>query len=331
MAGTGTRLQPIAASRLRRAWRFVRSRRASGQSLPEFALILPILLLLTLVAVDFGRIYLGYINLQNMARIAANYAANNPNAWLLNDSATITKYQNQVKADAAATNCTLSPATPANPTFSDANGDGTAYGLGDRASVAFTCTFKVITPIISNIVGGNVSVSASAVFPVKSALTGAGGGGACTPPVARISAAPTTGTAPLDVTFADASTGGPGTAWTWDFGDGTPTSGAKNPGVHTFTASGTYVVTLTVSNLCASSVTSPGTTISVSVAGPALCTVPDLSHGSPKFSEAQAIWNAAGFTTTVVRGTGNNDFNIKSQSIVAGSSVPCTSTITVNG
>src|SRR6185503_5113295 len=49
--------------------------RARGQSLVEFALILPILLLLALIAVDFGRIYLGWINLQNEARIAADFGA----------------------------------------------------------------------------------------------------------------------------------------------------------------------------------------------------------------------------------------------------------------
>ena len=43
--------------------------------------MIPILLFLTLIALDFGRVYLGYINLQNMARIAANFAANNPTAW----------------------------------------------------------------------------------------------------------------------------------------------------------------------------------------------------------------------------------------------------------
>src|SRR6476659_5639717 len=52
-----------------------------GQSLVEFALVLPVMLLLMLTALDFGRVYLGYINLQNMARIAANFAADNPSAW----------------------------------------------------------------------------------------------------------------------------------------------------------------------------------------------------------------------------------------------------------
>src|SRR5215213_9011467 len=118
------------------------ARRSPGQSLVEFALILPILLLLTMAALDFGRLYLGYINLQNMARVASNFAAINSTAWLTNTPAnaiTITKYRNQVLADGSATNCALNPAAPAGPTFSDATGDGIATGIGDRASVTFTC------------------------------------------------------------------------------------------------------------------------------------------------------------------------------------------------
>jgi PKD repeat protein len=49
----------------------------------------------------------------------------------------------------------------------------------------------------------------------------------------------------LTVTFSDFSTGEP-TGWTWNFGDG-GTSTEQNP-VHTYTAIGTYTVTLTVSN-----------------------------------------------------------------------------------
>ncbi len=72
------------------------------------------------------------------------------------------------------------------------------------------------------------------------------------PPVAPIAAftgAPTSGSAPLAVTFTDTSTGGP-TAWTWDFGDGT-SSTAQNPS-KTYAASGTYTVSLTSSNSVAS-------------------------------------------------------------------------------
>ena len=85
--------------------------RTRGQSLVEFALVLPILLFLTLIALDFGRVYLGYINLQNMSRIAANFAANNSSAWdsvsTPNDATLKTKYYNQIIADAQAINCRL--------------------------------------------------------------------------------------------------------------------------------------------------------------------------------------------------------------------------------
>ncbi|WP_292378136.1 PKD domain-containing protein [Methanosarcina sp. UBA289] len=64
-------------------------------------------------------------------------------------------------------------------------------------------------------------------------------------PVAAFSAAPTSGNAPLKVTFTDKSTGSP-TSWKWTFGDGT-TSTVKNP-VHTYSKAGKYTVSLTVKN-----------------------------------------------------------------------------------
>ena len=64
-------------------------------------------------------------------------------------------------------------------------------------------------------------------------------------PVAAFSGSPTSGTAPLAVTFTDQSTGPPA-AWSWDFGDGT-SSTAQNP-VHTYAAAGSYSVSLTVTN-----------------------------------------------------------------------------------
>jgi len=65
------------------------------------------------------------------------------------------------------------------------------------------------------------------------------------PPSASFTGFPTAGSAPLAVSFRDASTGSP-TSWSWDFGDG-GTSTAQNP-QHTYTAAGTYTVTLTVTN-----------------------------------------------------------------------------------
>ena len=54
-------------SRIRR----VRDRhrdRSLGQSIVELALILPVILLILMVGLDFGRVFLGWVNLNNTAR-----------------------------------------------------------------------------------------------------------------------------------------------------------------------------------------------------------------------------------------------------------------------
>jgi PKD repeat protein len=73
------------------------------------------------------------------------------------------------------------------------------------------------------------------------ALKPTGGGSA---PVAAFSGAPTSGTAPLNVTFTDSSTNSP-TSWSWNFGDSS-TSTSQNPS-HSY-AAGTYTVSLRATN-----------------------------------------------------------------------------------
>ncbi|MGO9017690.1 MAG: fibronectin type III domain-containing protein [Syntrophobacteraceae bacterium] len=80
-------------------------------------------------------------------------------------------------------------------------------------------------------------------------------------PTASFTANPTSGTAPLAVTFTDTSTGSP-TAWSWSFGDGTKST-SQNP-KHTYTKAGVYKVTLTASNSAGSSSTSQTITVTVS-------------------------------------------------------------------
>jgi PKD repeat protein len=63
--------------------------------------------------------------------------------------------------------------------------------------------------------------------------------------VAAFSASPTSGNAPLKVTFTDRSRGTP-TSWKWSFGDG-KYSKVKNP-VHKYIKAGKYTVSLTVKN-----------------------------------------------------------------------------------
>jgi PKD repeat protein len=240
-----------------------------GQSLVEFALVLPIVLLLTMIALDFGRVYLGYINLQNMARIAANFASNNPDAWgTTPDTATQTKYRNQILGDASATNCALpvdskGAAIVPVPLFTDTNGDGKKDSVGDTVNVQIGCTFQVITPIISGILGNSVAVSSSATFPVKTGISETGGGGSGSAPnaaftangIATGSGTPVTGAAPFAVDLRDSSGGNP-TSWTWSFWPATsptvpdPTNfSGQDPGVVTYATAGSYTVSMTAVNI----------------------------------------------------------------------------------
>ncbi|MCP3920053.1 MAG: PKD domain-containing protein [bacterium] len=108
--------------------------------------------------------------------------------------------------------------------------------------------------------GGTSSAqSPSHTYPMSGsytvALTVAGPGGSGTEtkidyidvnaaaPVAEFAGTPTSGTAPLSVSFSDLSTGEIN-GWGWDFGDG-GTSTAQNPG-HTYSTDGVYTVALTV-------------------------------------------------------------------------------------
>ena len=72
------------------------------------------------------------------------------------------------------------------------------------------------------------------------------------PPVAAFSATPRSGTAPLTVTFTDASTGTAPLTYAWDFqNDGSVDSTLKNPS-YQYAAAGTYTVKLTVTNAAGS-------------------------------------------------------------------------------
>lgn len=272
-------------------------RRHRGQGLVEFALVLPVLFFFLLTVLDFGRVYLGYINLQNLARIAANYAANDPDAWVDGDATSQAAYRQIVLNDAAATNCDLpgDPDVVADPTFTDQNGDGDPRGIGDLVTVSLTCDFAVWTPVISAVVGNQIPVSAQAAFPVKTGQVAAGGGGGSgVLPTAAFSADDTTGSPPHTVQFSDESGGLPDT-WLWQFGDAANSTSTLQDPTFTYTDPGIYSVTLTVSNAAGSSapltktnyisVSTPGVFdfTSDTTTGPRPLTVQftDLSSGGP--------------------------------------------------
>jgi hypothetical protein len=133
-----------------------------GQSLAEFALTLPMALLMVLFGLDFGRVFLGWVALNQAAREAANYAAMNPAAWTLPYNLTAqAEFARLVTTETSNINCTLEAPIP-EPAFPD----GTAVGA--PAVVALDCRFDLITPIIGVITGNPIPVSASSAFPIRS-------------------------------------------------------------------------------------------------------------------------------------------------------------------
>lgn len=129
-------------------------------------------------------------------------------------------------------------------------GDGTANSTTRNASHTFAApgTYQV-TLTASNSAGANTAAPVAIVVipPVQA-------------PVASFTASPTTGPVPLTVALTDTSTNTP-TSWRWTWGDGTAAGATQHP-THTFTAPGTYRITLSAANAGGSS-TSPAQTITV--------------------------------------------------------------------
>ena len=224
-----------------------------GQSFVEFALILPVFLLVVLIGLDFGRAYIGYVGLQQTTRIAANFASIHAEAWTNpTDQTVIDKYRALIINDSSTTNCVL----PAENKLPDPEFSG-GLTIGSPAVVNLTCTFKTLTPFIQAILPQNVKISARSTFPIrKGAFVGAPSTGP--KPGAYFLCIPTSGTVPLSINCTDNSTQSP-SAWLWDWGDGTTPSTEQNPYdsacscSHQYTTDGTYTLSLTATNVNGSS------------------------------------------------------------------------------
>lgn len=116
-----------------------------------------------------------------------------------------------------------------------------------------------------------------------------------TPPVANFSANKTSGAAPLSVVFSSATSTGTIASYAWNFGDGTQST-AQNP-THNYTTSGTYSVSLTVSNTGGSNMKTKANYITVGVSpAPAPPAAPDAEFTASTTSGVAALIVA--FTST---------------------------------
>jgi PKD repeat protein len=118
-----------------------------------------------------------------------------------------------------------------------------------------------------------------------------------TPLTAAAGASPTTGNAPLTVSFTGSASGGTAPySYSWNFGDGS-TSTAQNPS-HTYNSAGTYTATLTVTDSSSPAKTATATaTVTVSAVGSPLAATASATPTS-----GQAPLTVA-FTGTATGGT----------------------------
>jgi PKD repeat protein len=125
----------------------------------------------------------------------------------------------------------------------------------------------------SNSAGSSAVDTQTGYITVSSAAT--------TIPVPIFSASPTSGAAPLEVTFTDQSTGSPA-SWSWAFGDG-GTSSIQDPS-YTYENNGTYSVTLTETNSLGTNATTVTGYIVVGAVAPVASYTESSTSGTAPFT-----------------------------------------------
>ena len=126
--------------------RFARNNRRRGQTLVEFALILPIFLLMMLGILDLGRAVYAYHTINNAAREAVRVAIVDQNTTVIQDEAV----QQSVGLGVSTGDVDV--------TFLDGSYANTAPcnatpRMGCVAEIEVAYTYRAVTPIIGQIVG----------------------------------------------------------------------------------------------------------------------------------------------------------------------------------
>jgi len=272
----------------------------------EFALILPLLALLLVMAIDFGRVFFGWVGLHNASRIAANAAGSDPNAWEPpGDTAAQNRYRQQVINELNAIGCqppgggAWSFANIPDPVFEDkpTSFSTDAYEVGDHAVVTLQCQFELITPLAGSIVGSPFQMAAASEFPVRGGtINGIPIGNQPPPPGCIDQVVPNLVGSTVDSARASWTSAG----FTGAF---TPGTGFATEIVLSQTTTPAYQP-----NDCAPATTS----VTVTHAPPTACTgteiqVPSLVNLT--LTQARSTWTSSGFTGAFTPATGD-DANI---------------------
>jgi Flp pilus assembly protein TadG len=141
-----------------------RTRRDRGQSLVEFALVLPIFLVLFFAVIDFGSAIFTYNSLTNAAREGARLAVVNQDT-----NSIIARAKAQVSiAELNVPNVTVNFYQEGTDGTPDTSSTCSPAAVGCLAVVSFEATYRPLTPIIGNILFKNgVTFTATTVLSVE--------------------------------------------------------------------------------------------------------------------------------------------------------------------
>jgi hypothetical protein len=134
------------------------------------AIILPLLALLLVMALDAGRLFFGWVALQNASRIGADYAASHADAWkgTPDPSGGLSDRQDYallVSGDLQSLGCQTNQVPP--PDF-DPDGDGTEdFEDGSLVRVDLGCDFDLLTPLAESFLGAPVTLHGRSDFAVN--------------------------------------------------------------------------------------------------------------------------------------------------------------------
>ncbi len=154
--------------------------RPQGQALVEFALVLPVMLLLLLLAVDFGRLFFTYVAVNNAAREATFYAVSHAGDsdfdQAIFDGAVAQAGLSEANVQSQGDEGTVSISAP--ECFVPSTGSPVACdtaaqfagGIGNYVKVSATQPFDFLTPFVGEIFGGQLTLSASATGPLLNPL-----------------------------------------------------------------------------------------------------------------------------------------------------------------
>jgi hypothetical protein len=295
--------------RLANRLRAHRRNRTLGQSVVEFALILPVLLLFFAAALDLGRVFYANITLNNDAREGAFQAAVKPTSYVENQpcnqvtNQVVCRIQNETTGSMIAIAPSDIDMTCSIP--------GCAHAAGSWVTVEVRGKFRLITPLLSVVFGGqDLKLTSSAVAQIeylpdpKTATPPPG-------PVSIFTANPLTGPAGMTVDFNSANSTGDPTGFQWDFdGDGFVDSTDPNPS-HQYNTAGSFTVSLTVVNLTGVSTSTKTITVTPvappsagpspsasSSAAPACVYPPNVIGDHP--AVAATKFQVAGFTNVTI-------------------------------